>query len=389
MIRNVKAITASCYLSMFFLGVSASLIGAAARNIGLSPYQIGLLVAAQQVGFLLSVAISGALSDSYQKPLILFVGSLILGVALLTFYWSGLFWVNLVVMFLIGVGIATYEGVTDPLLLDIHTERQSLHINVNHFFVTLGAILITVYLLFLQMNWRRSVIQSGIVVLLLAVFFGLTKVEARPGRIEPFLDRLRTLRRERLLVALFVATALAVGVEIGSLSILTTYLMELRGFNQITSKIGLLVFLGGMATGRVAFGLFTRKGQIPQYILALFGLAALVYTGLFFLNLDGLSYVAVFLAGISLSAILPLIITVVGMLYGEIAGTALGLIKVAAGLGGILLPLLMSLVAKSMSFRASLLLYPFALVLAFLVLLPEMRRLGSEQTAVIPEAAAD
>jgi hypothetical protein len=45
MIRNIKAITASCYVAMFFLGVSASLVGAAARNIGLSPYQIGLLIA--------------------------------------------------------------------------------------------------------------------------------------------------------------------------------------------------------------------------------------------------------------------------------------------------------------------------------------------------------
>jgi MFS family permease len=86
MIRNIKAITASCYVAMFFLGVSASLVGAAARNIGLSPYQIGLLIAAQQVGFLLSVSISGALSDTHQKPKILFVGSLILGIALLTFY---------------------------------------------------------------------------------------------------------------------------------------------------------------------------------------------------------------------------------------------------------------------------------------------------------------
>jgi MFS family permease len=289
MIRNIKAITASCYVAMFFLGVSASLVGAAARNIGLSPYQIGLLIAAQQVGFLLSVSISGALSDTHQKPKILFVGSLILGIALLTFYWSELFWANLVIMFLIGVGIATYEGVTDPLLLDIHKERQSLHINVNHFFVTLGAILITLYLLFLQMNWRQSVVQSGIVVLLLAVFFGLTRVEAKQGRIEPFLERLQTLRRERTLVALFLATALVVGVEIGSLSILTTFLMDLRGFDQVTSKIGLLVFLCGMATGRVVLGLFTRKRQIPQYILALFGLASLVYTGLFFLRLDGLS----------------------------------------------------------------------------------------------------
>jgi fucose permease len=387
MIKNVKAITASCYLSMFFLGVSASLIGAAARNIGLSPYQIGLLIAVQQVGFLLSVSISGALSDTHEKPKILLVGSLILGVALLTFYWSGLFWVNLVIMFLIGAGIATYEGVTDPLLLDIHKERQSLHINVNHFFVTFGAILITVYLLFLQMGWRRSVIQSGIVVLVLAAFFGLTKVEPKGGKAEPLLERLRVLRGERILVALFVATAIAVGVEVGSISILTTFLMDLRGFDQVTSKIGLIVFLSGMATGRLVLGLFTHKRQISLYILALFGLSALVYTGLFFLSLDGLSYVAIFLAGISISALLPFMITLAGLLYQDVAGTALGLIKAAAGLGGILLPLLMSIVAKAVSFQASLLVFPLALVLAFLVLLPEMRRLGSIETALVVEPA--
>src|SRR5687768_9216030 len=44
-IKNIKAITLSSYLAMLFLGVGASLIGAAARSIGLTPYQIGLLVA--------------------------------------------------------------------------------------------------------------------------------------------------------------------------------------------------------------------------------------------------------------------------------------------------------------------------------------------------------
>ena len=389
MIRSVKAITASCYLSMFFLGVSASLIGAAARNIGLSPYEIGLLIAAQQVGFLLSVSVSGALSDTYQKPRILFAGSLILAFAFLTFYRSDLFWVNLVIMFLIGVGIATYEGVTDPLLLDIHTQRQGLHINVNHFFVTFGSIMITVYLLFLQMEWRRSVVQSGIVVLFLAAFFGLAKVDAKEKKAEPFLERLRVLKGERLLLALFAATAIAVGVEIGSISILTTFLMDLRGFDQVTSKFGLIIFLGGMATGRLVLGLFTQKRKMSYYILALFGLASFVYTGLFFLSLDGATYGAIFLAGISISALLPFMITLAGLLYSEMAGTVLGFIKVAAGIGGILLPLFMSLVAKSVSFQASLFLFPLALLLAFLILLPELRRVQALEKAVPVVEPAD
>jgi len=389
MIRSVKAITASCYLSMFFLGVSASLIGAAARNIGLSPYEIGLLIAAQQVGFLLSVSVSGALSDTYQKPKILFAGSLILAFAFLTFYRSDLFWVNLVIMFLIGVGIATYEGVTDPLLLDIHTQRQGLHINVNHFFVTFGSIMITVYLLFLQMEWRRSVVQSGIVVLFLAAFFGLAKIDAKEKKAEPFLERLRVLKGERLLLALFAATAIAVGVEIGSISILTTFLMDLRGFDQVTSKFGLIIFLAGMATGRLVLGLFTQKRKMSYYILALFGLASFVYTGLFFLSLDGATYGAIFLAGISISALLPFMITLAGLLYSEMAGTVLGFIKVAAGIGGILLPLFMSLVARSVSFQASLFLFPLALLLAFLILLPELRRVQALEKVVPVVEPAD
>jgi fucose permease len=379
MIRDVKAITASSYLCMFFLGVSASLIGAAARNIGLSPYQIGLLIAAQQVGFVLSVLISGTLSDTYEKPRILLVGSLVLGLSFLTFYQTALFGINLFIMFLIGVGIGSYEGVADAMLLDIHSQRQGLHINVNHFFVTFGSIVITLYLIFLQMNWRHSVIQSGIVVLLLAVFFALTKLENKYSRAESYLRRFQALVRERSLLVLFLATILAVGVEVGSIGILTTFLVELRGFSLVTSKVGLIVFLSGMAAGRLFLGFFTHKGQLPQFILALCGLSFLFFTGLYFWDAGRLIYVVALLAGISLSAILPLLITLAGSLYPEMAGTVIAVIKVAVGLGGIVLPFFMSLVAKSVSFQASLLLFPLVLLLAFCMLFLEVRRAPSLQ----------
>jgi MFS family permease len=381
MIRDIKAITASSYLSMFFLGVSASLVGAAARNIGLSPYQIGLLIAAQQVGFVLSVFISGTLSDTYEKPRILLVGSLILGFSFLTFYQSGLFAINLFIMFLIGVGIGTYEGVADAMLLDIYSERQGLHINVNHFFVTFGSIVITLYLIFLQMNWRHSVIQSGIVVLLLAAFFALAKLENKHGRGGGYLKRFQALASERSLLVLFLATILAVGVEVGSIGILTTFLVELRDFSLVTSKVGLIVFLSGMAGGRLLLGFFTHKGQLAQFILTLCGLSFLFFSALYFWDIGRLTYLVILLAGVSLSAILPLIITLAGSLYPEMSGTVIAIIKVAVGLGGIVLPFFMSLVAKSASFQASLLLFPLVLLLAFGMIFLEIRRPPSLETA--------
>lgn len=264
--------------------------------------------------------------------------------------------------------MGVYEGVTDTMLLELHPGRASLHINVNHFFVTFGSIMIAAYLLFLQLHWRQSVVQAGLMVLLLGLFFGLTKLKNRHKQVERYSERLYLLSRDRRVVALALATILAVGVEAGSISFLTTFLVELRGFTQITSNIGLIVFLVGLAVGRLLVGFFTQKTRLTPYLLILLGLSVLFLSGLFFLPLSGLVYPAIFLAGLALSAILPLIITLAGLLYQEMAGTVLGVIKTAIPVGGILLPFLISITTQYASFQVSLLLFPLACLLAFGVL---------------------
>lgn len=365
MIKNTKAITLSSYLAMFFLGVATSVVGAAARNIGLSAVQIGMLLTIQNIGFMVSVSFSGMLSDHFEKPKILLAGSLILSGSFLTFYLSGVYWINLLIMLFIGIGMGTYEGVTDAMLLDIHTERVGLHININHLFVTLGSAIITVYLIFLEMDWRRSVVQAGIIVLLLAIFFGLTRLKAQSSQSERFSKKLMLLLQNRVVVILFLVTILAVGVELSTIGILTTYLMELRQFTQFTSKMGLITFLAGVASGRLIIGLLTREKRIIQYLLGLFGFAAAFFLGLYMFDLGRFAFVIIFLAGITLSAMLPLIITLAGLRFKDQAGTTIGVIKVAIPLGGIILPFIMSLATRYTSFQTSLLIFPLAFVSAF------------------------
>lgn len=372
--KSIIALTIAAYLSMLFLGVASSLVGAAARNINISPFQIGLLLTIQNVGFMLAVWISGTLADTYEKPRILLVGSLILALSFFTFYLTGVFWLNLLIMMLIGAGVGTYEGVTDAMLLDMHSKRQSLHINVNHFFVTFGSILITVYLIFLEMDWRISLTQSAVVVLILALFYAVVRLPVKKGQDEDYLQRIRILSREKLVVALFVATVLVVGVELGTIGILTTYLMEMQGFTQTTSKVGLITFLSGIAIGRIVVGFISRKGQISNYILVLFGLATIFFAFLFIVDLGQWSYISIFLAGLGISALLPLMITLAGIVYPQMAGTVIGSIKVAIPVGGIMIPLLMSLVTGLASFQVSLLIFPLALLLAFSVLFFQFRR---------------
>ena len=385
MIHDIKAITASSYLGMFFLGVGTTIVGAAARNIGLTPYQIGLMLAVQNAGFIFAVLLSGALADTHPKPRILFVGSLILAAAFLTFYLSHLFWINLLIMLFIGIGIGVYEGVTDAMLLDIHPRSENLHISVNHFFVTFGSIMITIYLIFLQINWRASVIQAGTIVLILALFYALIRLDTGKRRGEDYLQRLKVLAKEKVVIVLFIATALAVGVELGTGGILTTYLMDLRGFTQVTSKIGLITFLAGIASGRLILGFIAQKEQLSQYLLVLFGISILIYGALYLFNLGWFTYAAIYLAGISMSALLPMMLTMAGLLYKEVAGTVLGTIKVAIPVGGILLPFFMSLIAKYASFQVSLLVFPLAFVIAFLLLFFTIRSVRSYGILPSPE----
>jgi fucose permease len=267
------------------------------------------------------------------------------------------------------VGIGTYEGVTDAMLMDLHAKRVSFHINVNHFFVTLGSIVIAVYLTYLQMNWRISVVQSGIIVLLLAVFFAMTRLKVKQKTNEPYLDRLKILTRDRIVIVFFLLAVLIVGVEAGTIGILTTFLMDLREFTQVTSKVGLTVFLVGVASGRLFVGFFSRREQIVTYLLTLFSLSFVFFSILYFVNLGSASYLLIYLAGVAISALLPLVLTLGGLLYPEIAGTVLGTIKIAIPIGGILTPFLMSIIARSTSFQTSLLVFPVSFLVGLLLLL--------------------
>ncbi len=380
-ITQTRTITLSSYLAMFFLGVSSALVGAAARSIGLSPYQIGLLIAVQNVGFMLAVVVTGALADTYEKPRLLFVGSLILAIALLCFYAGDVFWVNLVIMFFIGAGIGVYEGVTDAMLLDIHSQRQNYYINVNHFFVTFGSVIIALYLLFLQVNWRSSVVLSGAVVAGLALVFALTRLAPRHVRSERYRDRLRILSRQRVLLALFVATVLVVGVEITTTGVLTTFLVEARGLPVTWAQFGLVIFLLGVASGRLLVGYFARNEHIGQVILLLLVLSIVFGAVLYLLDLGRATYVAVYVAGLAMSALLPLMLTLAGLLHPDMAGTVLGALKMAIALGGIFIPLAMSLLARQISFQIALLLLPAAFLVALLVLFPTVRGVRVPGTA--------
>ena len=376
MIHNRNILTMSSFSAMFFLGVGSAIIGAASRNIGLSPVQIGLLLASQNIGFILSVITVGTLADSTDKAKLMFVSSLIIAVSFFFFYLKDAFTLNLAIMLIIGVGIGGYEGAADAMLLVLHERRESLYIAVNHFFVTFGELMIVIYLIFLQMNWRQSMVQSAAAVLVLAVIFGFSRVPPAKAAAERFSKRLAFLGKQRPVLVLFLMASCAVGIELSLIGIITTLLMEFYGFDQVTSKLGLVAFLAGIAAGRLILGVLARKRRLLKYILALFILTSAALSFLLFASPGTLmAYILLIVSGAAISVIFPLIISLAGLKYPEMPGTVMGIIKLGIPAGGIVVPLMLSLLVQATSFKIALILLPIIAVAGFVLALGHRKQL--------------
>jgi predicted MFS family arabinose efflux permease len=379
-IRNKIVITAASYVAMFFLGVSIQIVGAAARNIGLSAYEIGLLVSAQNVGFVFGVVIAGSLADTRSKPRILLGASVVLAASYFAFYRQPGLAVNLAIMVAMGLGIGAYEAVTDAMLLEVHASNESLHINVNHFFVTFGSLIVTAYLIFLQMGWRASMVQSAAGAAALAVLFALIFLPARPRAHTSLGERLRLFVGEKAFVATFLLTILVLGAAQTSQSVMTTFLMELRGFSQVTSKISLVVLLAGVGVGRLVVGYLTRAGNLYPYLLASCALSAVTNGLFYFVPLRSFAFAVIFLQGVTQAALLPLLITLAGLLYRKVSGTAMGVLKLAIPLGGIAVPLLFSALSRIAPLAAAVAVFPLAFAVAFVFALASRRLLQTQAT---------
>jgi len=351
-------LTGSAFAAMFFLGVSTAIIGAAARNIGLTPVQIGLLLTGQNFGFIVAVLIGGALADVWPKTRLLLIGSIAMAAGFFLFFADQAFWLNFLIAVLLGGAIGLYEASTDALLLEIHHARQSRYIGLNHLAATLGMGGITAYLIFLDLHWRRSLIEAGAAVLALAVLFALVRSAPAHNGDARFWRRLRELPHKPLAGALVTATILAVGAELAAVGYLTSFLMEMRGFDQAASKVGLLLFLGGIAGGRLLMGLLANNAAIPRLLVTLFGLAALSFAGLFFLPGRALIYPLIVAAGLSLSALCPLLIAVGGLLYPQHYGAVIGMIKTGIPLGGMIVPFFITLLARQGGMALALWIFP-------------------------------
>lgn len=380
-------ITSGAFVSMSFLGMSRTFLGTALpairSSLDLTILQAGTLTALLQLGFSIAVFVGGPFADVFKRSSILMLGCLLTGINLLLFGLSHWFWINVAAMGLIGIGGGLIEASSNPLLIQLFPGRESTVMNLHHFFFALGSLtgpLIMGLALAKSVPWQWAYVGFGLFVLVVFSFLLSQKISSPRGRMSRFeMSLTRELMAEKTFLILFFVTFVNAGVQNGIAYWLVTFLKEARGFPIALASATLFVFFACLALGRLSSSYVATKLQEATY---LFFLLSLLFVGLLISSLAPGKWAIPFfgLCGLAHSGVFPTLLAMTGKLYPKNAGTAMGLIATGAGLGGVVVPWLMSLVSQMTTLQTGFLFAEIFVMSGFTLMGIHIRRLKQVRT---------
>lgn len=341
-LRNLPALIIM-FVSMFLLGGISSTKGIileeVKRDIGLSMNDFGLVVFIFQWGFVIASVISGYYSDKRGLKTITIIGTLIMGAGLLG---TGL--ASTVAFFLgfymvVGFGLGAMTVASNAVVPAVYPEKQGVMFNIAMGVYGIGMFLTPIVLnaMFAAgISWRLFYI--GVTVLLVIFLFYTLKVNVPEGKVNKisvtaFFTMLKNSQfRIVMLFLLFYVSA-----EVAFMNFFPSYLQSLELNNASTEEkkdmiaaiisVFSILFTVGRLTGGFINGVIGEKKT-----LVLFSALALISVALskFFAN----EWIYLFAsAGLFFSVLFPTA-TGIGTKLSKTGGSALGLVYVAAGIGG-------------------------------------------------------
>lgn len=374
-------ITFGAFISMSFIGMSRTFLGTALpairSSLELNILQAGTLTALLQLGFSIAVLVGGPISDIFRKQFILMLGCLLIGINLILFGFSEWFWINLLGITLIGIGGGLIESSSNPLLIQLFPGRESMMLNLHHFFFALGSLagpLIMGAVLVRAIPWQWAYIGFGLFALLIFLFLLLQKSSAsrKKGSFET--KQIKSLLGENTFLLLFLVTFFNSGVQNGITFWMVTFLKDIKGLPISLASYSLFAFFACLALGRLFTSYLITRFHETTYLLGLF---SLLLIGLFFaVSSPGKWSIPFFaLCGLGHSGVFPSLLGMTGKIYSELPGTAMGILATGGGLGSVVVPWLMSLVSQMTTLTSGFLSFEIFVILCIFLMGIQMKNL--------------
>jgi FHS family glucose/mannose:H+ symporter-like MFS transporter len=270
------------------------------------------------------------------------------------FYWT---------LFLLGfVVVSAAQGALstgiNALVADANRAARARALNTLHGVYGAGAAispLVIGYFLERGLNWRWALGAAGLIWLgygLVAYLFARRDTSAVRSEKVQKLD-LGMLRAAPFVALFFIAFAYN-GIAVSLLGWIAVFMQQSAGFSTLLSLSMISVFYVALTVGRFLCAAFAERLGYATTLLVLALAITLTYPLVFIGTNPVLVVAGVFLTGLSLSGLFPMVLAYAARLYPEQTGTATGTLNVAMTLGAMLPPLWTGVIADAWSFQIAL-----------------------------------
>ncbi len=310
--------------------------------------EAGSMFALQPIGYLLTVLVAAQLIGRFGMRAMLTAALSTSAVGLVGFGLVSHWVAGAVMMCLFGLGLGVFEVAVNTLLIIVGGARRANVLNLAHLFFGVGSFmgpLLSTRAVAAGVSWRITFAVAGATVAGAAAAWSLLTLDAIAERSRrPDRSRQSALRSP-LAVLLALLLGLFVGVEMGVGAWLTKYMVTVRATTLVYAGNTLSLYWLGLAAGRLILSRSSHhfREETLNLALALGATGALI--GALLAPGPAITTVCFALTGLGFSGIFPAAIALGGRCHPHDTAGVTSVMVAGAGLGGIVIPWLMSAVA--------------------------------------------
>ena len=366
--RTLLPLVSASYL-IFGVGLGGFQLKLAdiAREFNMHYTAMGSLVTMLYIAIMIAPVFSGYLSDRFGKKkfMALAFAIYIAGGALAALTHNVV--ILYIGIFCIGAGAGMIECIGTAALSDSHPEKAEKNINLSESFYSGGAAIgpfVIAAMISAGAGWRALFIVPAILIVFLLPLLRITEFTVREpvGGHELERQSLFSLLKSKLLMLLVICIMIYVGVEtVIAYFIDSFFSVELGG--QAFSAAAISLYWLAMTVSRILFGLINTNTHIV--LMVTYGLTAVL---LALLALSGHAVAALVICiilGFVLGSIWPMLMALATKRFSASSGTVAGILVAGSGLGGMLFPILMGIVADNSGLRWAMSMLVLISVVAF------------------------
>ena len=320
--------------------------------------------------FVLSVPI-GILQDHMGKKNVLNIGMIITALGLLFPFLFYTFEMVLLGFAFLGIGNTIVQVSANPLLVDVvPSNRRSSFLSLSQFVKAVGSMLaapLAGWLAAQYGDWKILFIVFGLVSILTVVWLAFTRIEETKNTEQraTFASSFKLLGN-RFVAVMVICIFLVVGIDVGVNAVSGQLLLGKFGSEQTLAESASSLYLFGNMLGTFRGAILLAKLSSRKFFIWSSALGLLSIVGLIFAPTELIALIIIFMIGLGVANIFPLVFSLTVEPYPERANEISGLMIMAVS-GGAVLPPLMGWIADITTVTGSIMVLVISICFILLV----------------------